>query len=301
MTFNQRATSLLQLPVSPLTWDSILKECDRLEADFLHIPSSYKWSLNYKRFQVEQARGNNSAALAHLRMAIATAPYNSDILGDYKDLVKKTSGIGNLVMIITSKRTEAKAIRLATQFDHANIEYMIVSGSDSASIEHVRALQVDASDAYDAMPQKVAAAFAWVYENIGSNVGVMKVSDDMVVKDATRLRQSLAQLASADAYAGVAVTNPLEQDRCQHQGLCRDPAMNRKVYGRPVLRAWASGSAYYLGAGPLGKVVTSLLRFPGLFDGEYYEDKLIGDVLVFESVDLTPVADVGDFGLRQLS
>ncbi|WP_155835083.1 hypothetical protein [Herbaspirillum sp. RV1423] len=296
MDFNQRVITLLQLPVSPLTWDSLLKECDRLETDFLHIPSGYKWTLDYKRFQVEQARGNNSQAIWHLKSAIAAMPYNGDILGDYKELVKKTSGIKNLVLIITSKKNEAKALRLAAQFDQANIEYMIVSGADTSSIEHVRALQVDISDRYEAIPQKVAAAFTWVYENIGNNVGVLKVDDEMMLQDADKLRQSLDQLVRENVYAGVPSAS-LEHDRCMHWGLCLDQDLNRRVYGRPVLRAWASGGAYYLGPKPLEKVVLSLLRFPGLFEGEYYEDKLIGDVLVFEGEALNERKGYADFGL----
>jgi len=296
MNFNARLTTLLQMPMSPLTWDSILKECDRLESEFLHIPSSYKWTLDYLRFQVERERGNQSAALWHLKTAIATTPYNSEILGDYRDVVKKTSGIKSLALIITSKRNEAKALRLAAQFDRGNIEYMIVSGADTQSIAHVRAVQVDVSDSYESTPQKVAAALAWVYENIGNNVGVMKVDDEMSLQDAGKLRQSLTQLARENAYAGVPVSS-LDHDRCYHWGLCNDQGLNRRVYGRPVLRAWAAGGAYYLGAGPLEKVVISLLRFPGLFEGEYYDDKLIGDVLVFENVNLTPRHGYEEFGL----
>ncbi|WP_235471256.1 hypothetical protein [Herbaspirillum hiltneri] len=295
MNFNARLTTLLQMPISPLTWDSVLKECDRLESEFLHIPSNYKWTLDYLRFQVERERGNQSAALWHLKAAIATTPYNNDILGDYKEMVKKTSGIKNLVMIITSKRNEAKALSLAAQFDRSNIEYMIISGADTPSIGHVRALQVDVSDSYESTPQKVVAALAWVYENIGNNVGVMKVDDEMSLHDAAKLRQSLTQLMRENAYAGVPVSS-LDHDRCYHWGLCNDHDLNRRVYGRPVLRAWAAGGAYYLGPGPLEKVVISLLRFPGLFEGEYYDDKLIGDVLVFENVNLTPRHGYDEFG-----
>jgi hypothetical protein len=46
------------------------------------------------------------------------------------------------------------------------------------------------------------------------------------------------------------------------------------------------GGAYYLGPTPLEKIVIALTRYPGLFEGEYYEDKLIGDVLMFEGVEL---------------
>jgi len=298
MTFNQRTTTLLQLPVSPLTWDSILKECDRLEQEFLHIPSGYKWALDYKRFQVEQGRGNHDIALDYLKAAISTTPYNSDLIGDYKDKVKKTSGLKNLVLILTSKKNENKALRLAAQCDSANIEYMIVSGSDTSSIAHVRALQVSASDSYEGTPKKIAAALRWVYENIGSNVGVLKVEDKMVLREPEKLRQSLAALAKENAYAGVRSAN-LDHDRCQHWGQCQDQSLNRRVYGKPVLRPWACGGAYYLGAGPLEKVVLGLTRFPGLFDGEYFEDKLVGDVLVFEGVEPKFVDSYADFGLAE--
>jgi len=296
MTFNQRATSLLQLPVSPLTWDSILKGCDRLEAEFLHIPSGYKWTLDYKRFQVEQARGNNGAAIAYLKSAIATMPYNSDIQGDYKTLVAKSSGIKNLVMIISSKRTEANALRLAQQFDNANVEYMIVSGSDTASINHVRALQVGAPDNYESMSKKVVAALTWVYEHIGNNVGVLKVSDEMSLQSGHRLQESLDHLLKIDAYVGVVESN-VEHDRCQHWGKCQDQSLNRKVYGRPFLRPWADGRAYYVGPEPLEKLVLAFTRFPGLFEGEYYEEKLIGDTLVFEGTELKSITGFDEFGL----
>lgn len=297
MTFNQRATTVLQLPVSPLTWDSILKECDRLEAEFLHIPSGYKWTLDYKRFQVEQARGNNSAAIAHLKSAIATMPYNTDIQGDYKALVSKASGIKNLVMIVSSKRTEENAMRLARQFDNANVEYMIVSGSDTASINHVRALQVNAPDSYEGMPRKVMAALTWVYEHIGHNVGVLKVSDEMSLQGADRLRESLNHLLHVDAYVGVIDAANIEHDRCRHWGKCQDQSLNRRVYGRPFLRPWADGRAYYVGPGPLEKLVLASIRFPGIFEGEYYEDKLIGDTLVFEGVNLKSITGFDEFGL----
>ncbi|WP_432240077.1 hypothetical protein [Herbaspirillum robiniae] len=298
MTFNERLTNLLQMPLSPITWDSILKECDRIEQDFTHIISAYKWTLDFRRFQVEQERGNSAAAILHVKSAIATMPYNGDIVNDYKNLVRKDAGIHSLVLIISSKIDEMKALRLADQFDRADIDYMIISGGDTPSIQHPRALQVDVSDRYESTPQKVAAAFAWVYENIGANVGVLKVADDMTLQDGGKLRASLERLARESGYAGVP-TGGAEHDRCQHWGLCLSQDLNRRVYGRPVLRPWAAGGAYYVGARALEKVVLSFTRFPGLFEGEYYEDKLIGDVLVFEGEPLNEVSGYADFGLAE--
>ena len=296
MTFNERINTLLKTPAIPLTWDSILKECTRLERDHAHIRSEFQWALDYKRFQVEVARGNRSAGLTALRAAISAAPENNDILGDYKNYVGQPAIVENIVLIVTSKKNEEKAAKLAWQLDKGDIQYLIVSGSDTAPIAHIRALQVDASDSYEDTPRKVAAAFAWIYENLGSNVGVLKIDDGMTLQDAGKLQRSLTQMARENVYSGVPVANS-QFDRCAHWGECQDPVMNRRVYGRPMLRPWANGKAYYLGPGPLEKVVFSLMRFPGLFEGEYYEDKLVGDVLVFESVALTPIKEFGEFGL----
>ncbi|MDB5989676.1 MAG: hypothetical protein JWQ10_1079 [Herbaspirillum sp.] len=297
MNFNERRLStLLQTPAIPLTWDSILKECERIEKDHAHIRSEFQWALDYKRFQVEVARGNRSAGLIALRAAIGAAPENADILGDYKNYVAKPAIVENIVLIVTTKKNEEKAAKLAWQFDKGNIQYLIVSGSDTASIAHIRALQVDASDSYEGRPKKVAAALTWIYENVGSNVGVLKVDDEMTLQDAAKLQRSLTKMAAENGYAGMPVA--LSQfDRCSHWGKCDDPAMNRRVYGRPVLRAWADGKAYYLGPGAVEKIVFSLMRFPGSFEGEFYEEKLVGDVLLFEGVALTPMANYAEFGL----
>lgn len=296
MTFNQRTVALLQLPISSMTSDGILKECDRLEAAFPHISSLFRWTLDYKRFQVEHARGNHGAALAHLKAAIAIAPYNDELIDDYRKLVEKTAGISNLAVIVTSKAAETRALRLADRFDRTDVQYVIVSGDDTPSIAHVRAVQVAAPDCHEAVPRKVAAAFAWVRENIGSNVGVLKVSDDVVLADERQLAVGLQRLADEGGYAGLPVGG-LEHDRCLHWGRCLDQELNRRAYGRPVLRPWAAGAAYYLGPRALDKVVLALIRFPGLFEGEYYEDKLIGDVLAIEGEDLATLAGLGDFGL----
>jgi hypothetical protein len=296
MTFNERINTLLKTPAIPLTWDSILKECTRIEKDHAHIRSEFQWALEYKRFQVEDSRGNRAAGLIALKAAIAAAPENADILGDYKNYVSKAAVVENVVLIVSSKKTEAKAAQLAWSFDKNNIQYLIVSGSDTAPIQHIRALQLDVPDNYESRPQKVAAGLAWIYENLGSKVGVLKVDDDMSLVNIKKLQDSLKRLGAANAYAGVPVSIS-QFDRCAHWGQCQDSAMNRRVYGRPVLRPWAEGKAYYVGPGPVEKFAFSMARFPGLLEGEFYEDKLVGDVLLFEGIALTSIANYAELGL----
>jgi len=125
----------------------------------------------------------------------------------------------------------------------------------------------------------------------------MKIDDDQTLLEPQRLRCAMEEFHRVDAYAGVPVSG-VTHDRNWHWSKCDDPQLNRRSYGRPFTRQWAMGGAYYLGPGPLESVVLSLMRFPGLFEGEYYEDKLVGDVLALEHTDLNPVQGYEAFGLR---
>ena len=123
------------------------------------------------------------------------------------------------------------------------------------------------------------------------------MDDDQNLVDPGKLTNIIDELRRLDVYAGVPEAD-LTHDRNWHWNKCEDPIINTRTYGRPVLRPWARGGAYYLGPGPLRKIVLFLTRFPGMFEGEYYEDKLVGDLLAFENVELKALDTYGDFGLR---
>jgi hypothetical protein len=294
--FRQRIVNLAQLTVTHDTSASILQECSSIDASSAYIPSGFRWVLDYKRYQVEMLRGNKSSALAQLRKAIAQFPYHDDILSEYRRLVQRDASTQDLALIISCKKYEAKAIQLAGQFDAAHIEYVIVTGNDTAPIENTRALQVGVPDSYEHLPKKVLAAFTWIFENLGTNVGVLKVDDDQALFDGNKLTETMIRLHGLDAYAGVPVSG-VTHDRNWHWGKCSDAVLNTRTYGRPFWRQWAKGGAYYLGPGPLEKLVIAMVRFPGLFEGEYYEDKLVGDVLMFEQVELKQLPGYEEFGL----
>lgn len=296
LDFNQRINALLQMNATALNADSILRECRQIELDNPYIPSGFLWGVEYKRTLISQLRGDLPGAIVHARKAVALAPYNDDLISLYKDLVAKVASIDNIVAIISCKKYEQKAIALYRQYEDAGIDAIIISGGDTDPIQHPRAIQVDAPDNYEGLPRKTVAACTWVYENLGGNVGVLKVDDDQTLFDPQRAKMILAQFRRTNVYAGVPVSGTTH-DRNWHWNKCQDPALNHVSYGKPFLRHWAMGGAYYLGPGPLEKLVMTMIRFPGLFDGEYYEDKLVGDALVLDKVELKSLAGYEDFGL----
>lgn len=294
---NDRFVNLLQEEATPMISEYVLDEIDRIGAESTHIPSHIKWTLPYKAFQIEGNRGNLQAACRHLKDAIALAPFNPELLEDYRNFfINKSAPYHDIALLISCKKYESKALQLAAQFEQAGIQYLIVTGNDTAPINHERALQVDAPDNYESLPRKVAAACAWVVENLGGNVGVLKVDDDQFLQDSMRLKAILESLHQRDAYAGVPVSG-VTHDRNWHWNKCQNKALHEISYGRPFLRQWAMGGAYYLAPGPLYKLVLTLTRFPGLLESEYYEDKMVGDTLIFENVDLLPLTAYEDFGL----
>lgn len=296
MDFNQRISELLNIRPTVLNADGILRECVRIEQDNPYIPSGFLWVLEYKRGQVSKLRGDKPGAVAHARRAVALNPYNEDLIREYRDLVANASTIKNLALIISCKKYEQKALSLQRQYEEAGIESLIISGHDTEAINHPRAVQVSAPDNYEGLPRKTVAACTWVYENVGRNVGILKVDDDQTLFDPVRARQLLDQLHTLNVYAGVPVSGTTH-DRNWHWNKCQDKALNTISYGKPFWRHWAMGGAYYLGPGPLEKLVMTMMRFPGLFDGEYYEDKLVGDALMVEQVPLKELAGYEDFGL----
>jgi len=288
--------ALFDTAVTPLNAGAIVAQCSGIEQANPYIPSDFKWMLDYKRFQAGIELGNHAAALGHLKTAIGLAPYREQLQSMYLKAIEKTASNTSLALIVSCKRYEDKALALAAQFDAAQFPYLIVSGRDTAPIAHPRAVQVDAPDSYESLPLKIKAALHWVFENVGSRVGVLKVDDDQTLVDPARLLEAVHRLKQQDAYAGFPVTT-LTHDRCWHWNKCADPALNQRHYGKPFYRPWARGGAYYLGAGPLQKFVIATTRFPGLLEGEYYEDKMVGDIMALENVELLQLQSERDFGL----
>jgi len=219
MDFDHRITALMQMPLMPQTWDSMLRECEAIELSNPYIPSGYLWVVEYKRYQVALVKGDVWQAMKHLKAAVSLVPYNDQLLDEYVRLCQRESSIDCLVLIIASKRNETQVLELAKHFDVLGIAYAIVTGTGT-EILHPRVVQVEVPDNYENIGRKVIAAYTWVYENLSPNMAVLQISDTMRVENADQLLHALAQLKSKTAYVGVSVEAGLEHDRCRHWGRC---------------------------------------------------------------------------------
>lgn len=300
MDFNQRISALLQLQLSPLNWDSTLKECDSIEADNLYIPSGFLWGVEYMRYQIELARSNRKAAAHHLKLAIEQNPYSDQLLQFYQQLQPAASpDVAPFAALIVAEGLPAPALALAERLHAAGIEYAILADAQASLQSHSRVIRVDTPAGYENQARKVVAGMTWLHENISPNLGVLRIGQEMLLQDPQRLLERLRLMAAGEVYAGVTTTDGIQHDRCRHWGRCADEALNRRVYNKPFYRAWAAEDAYFLGAAAVRKLVLSMIRFPARFDGEYYEDKLIGDIMLFEGIELTGWQDYADLGLAQ--
>ncbi len=297
MDYVPRITALMQLTLSPQTWDGVLHECTAIEADNPYIPSGYLWVIEYKRYQIALAKGFVFQAIAHLKTVIGLVPYDDQMVEEYVRLCQRESDIDCLVLIMASKSNELHALELAKNLDEMDIPYAIVTGTKSEAILHPRAVQVDVPDNYENLGRKVIAAYTWVYENLSPDMAILQIKDTMQIDSREQFLHALAQLKQKNAYVGLPVEMELEFDRCYHWGKCADPELNSKVYDRPYYGSWAQGDAYYLSSGLMAKLVLSMIRFPALFEGEYFADKLIGDTLIFEGIALSPITNYAEMGL----
>lgn len=153
-----------------------------------------------------------------------------------------------------------------------------------------------ADDSYEALPAKISAALVNVYETLPTGTTVLKLDDDVPVRDPAMLEASLLSMArSGVQYAGRRLEGP-DLDRIWHWGKCSVPDVDTRIYGGHHEGGWAGGTAYFLGARGLRWFALSSHRFPDLARNAIYEDRLIGEVMALGGQTLRAV-DLRAWGL----
>ena len=168
-----------------------------------------------------------------------------------------------------------------------SITPIVVRGDKAATEErfdgNVLTLAID--DTYEGVPLKMMELFVTIAA-LQDGCGILKIDDDTRVAPNAMMEPSQIPLLFGMAdYMGVAVQGPMH-DRMWHAGKCTQPAPD--AYGKPMRAAWARGALYALSGTALQRLAQYYMRFPGLLEGETYEDKAVGDFLHACDIPITP-------------
>lgn len=140
-------------------------------------------------------------------------------------------------------------------------------------------LLVPADDSYEALPQKVAKAFLFI-GLCQLSIPVLKVDDDAVCEDISRLEQLADDTFSRYLYGGR--VNPRSSTAsCSfwHFGKCTDQSVNYRPDGLLWLAAYAGGQGYWLNGKAAGAMAKISLLHERHFEVERFEDRAVGTAL----------------------
>lgn len=212
------------------------------------------------------------------------------ILGGWESLEPATTPV---FMIISCEKYLGKARLLRTRLTERGALAWIVTGDHAAHVPrwHDEGCVVPAADTYEALPLKVAKGVEAMVERYGP-CSVVKIDDDCVLTGAFSVK-TFAEVGTAHDYAGVPCSDPMH-DRLWHHGKTSRPM---GVYTRRFHGAWARGACYLLGPLATALIAREVLRFPGEFACEYYEDKAVGDFLRGQGVKLSALSSDAQWGI----
>jgi len=247
-----------------------------------NVLSSQAASRLYALASLALARRGSQKAVDLLKTAMSLSPSDSDYPAYYAALLERTrlAPARPVILVIScekyAERSRERAERLR---DLSGVETRIVVGRDARFPDDPRLLRVAADDSYEALPAKVAAAFVHVYETHAPGTTVLKLDDDVPVRDPSMLENALRAMTSRGVqYAGRRLEGP-DLDRIWHWGKCSAPEVDARIYGGIHEGEWAGGTAYFLGSRALRWFALSCHRFPDLVRNAIYEDRLIGQIV----------------------
>jgi hypothetical protein len=182
------------------------------------------------------------------------------------------AGVLQVTLIISCEKYWSKAEALLREIRVRLAPVFVVIGDPSIHVAqfHGEVLKVPCPDNYESLPHKVIEALIAVRSEFGS-VAVLKIDDDT-----SSVGEGGPRSLEGMEYAGHAIGDP-KFDRAWHIGKCESGSV--PPYGMRFRGRWASGPTYWLSARAVDALVREFLLYPGLTEGEWFEDKLVGDTL----------------------
>lgn len=242
---------------------------------------------------------NSDQRMIISRELIALAPWSKEaeeafkiVLGEARPRTQQL--VDQVFMVISCAKYMHKARHMLDALAGRLTPVFVVIGASEIRVARIdqNFLYVPAPDTYEGLPKKVFEGILAIRQMFGP-VRVVKVDDDLPVLVQHNSDAAKEFLSGID-YAGRPAGGE-KFDRCWHIGKCANP--ETLPYGRRYYGPWARGAIYALSPTAIECILREYLFYPGEMEGEYFEDKLVADMLRRCGIELS-YCDVGAlFGL----
>ncbi len=251
-------------------------------------------------------------AISHLQNSLLLNPDNQSCLPliktnlqqQHNHLADKMPALVNssnrkiAILIISCKKNLDKIKILREKlYQKINLSYCFVIGEPELSYEWQNEgdiLYVKSPDNYESLPLKVFQAFKCLYCCFNFQ-GVLKLDDDTWIKDIPRFLELIDWLSTESTQDYMGNTIGYSIGRSWHFSKCESKSVDKTPYDLPFVARWCDGgSGYFLSRKSLEVLFEYMMKYPGCFRGELYEDVLVAKILYLNGI--KPY----DFNLLQL-
>ena len=196
-----------------------------------------------------------------------------------------------IILIITCAKNIKKISILRQLWVHQlkvfGITVLFVVGNNKTKPTYIKddIIFVNGSDFYEGLPEKIFQAYKFIYQNFQFKY-IYKVDDDVIINPLNLIKTRLK-----GDYIGIKKIVDKSFNRYWHKGKCKDSSLNN--IGYPLNRIYydtyhAKGeSGYFLSK----KAIDCIMKYEKYIITDLYEDKVFGDILRKEGINLTELPD----------
>ena len=170
--------------------------------------------------------------------------------------------------------------------------YILVYGSDYSENKYDevnKTLYIPYPDYYENLPKKMYKALEFVYYNTKYNY-IYKFDDDFAPKCLDNIPKNYKNY---DYYGNFVV---IQVPKKWHQNKCNDTNLNSIEYSYPFLSPYAGGNCGYILS---RNVISIILENQDIVYRDIFEDKVIGDIMYLNSIELNVEKENGKIILKE--
>ncbi|MGK7919729.1 MAG: tetratricopeptide repeat protein [Trichodesmium sp.] len=193
-----------------------------------------------------------------------------------------------VIMIISCKKNIDKIQTLREKlYQKINLPYCFIIGEPELTTEWKNEgdiLYVKSPDNYESLPLKVVQALKY-FHCCCNFQGVLKLDDDTWIKDIPRFLELIDWLSTESTHNYIGNTIGYSIGRSWHFSKCESKSIDKTPYDLPFVARWCDGgSGYFLSRKSLNILSEYMMKYPGCFRGELYEDVLVAKILYLNGI-----------------